>query len=430
MLPKPDYERDGIVLYLGDCQDLLAEFPEHYFDSVITDPPYELGFMGKKWDSTGIAFQVETWGSVLRVVKPGAILLAFGGTRTYHRMTCAIEDAGFEIRDCMMWLYGSGFPKSMDISKALDKKAGVEREILSERFTKSGGKASINKTNKEQGFRPNNYNEHGNILTVTAPSTEAAKQWEGWGTSLKPSYEPIVLAMAPLDGTFANNVLKHGCGGLNIDGCRIGTDGATKRSHQAEFQNEGITGSVHATRGYRTGHEIVSLPQGRWPANTLLQHHPECGDKCHPDCPVRLLDEQSGVLKSGGRGSNIVKNTSTRSWKNTSEYVIANNPIEPSVGGASRFFYTAKASKRERGDFNKHPTVKPIAIMKYLCNLTKTPTGGVVLDPFAGSGTTVLACIETGRPCIAIEKDRESFEIMVRRVENALSKPKQLTMQA
>lgn len=196
-------------LFQGDCREILKQFPDDHFTTVITDPPYELtsgknskkGFMGKAWDGSGVAFDVDTWAEVLRVCKPGAMLLAFGGTRTHHRLMVAIEDAGWEIRDVLMFLYGSGFPKSYNISNGLDKAAGAEREVVSEVRTKSGGMANVNKVNLNQGFRPNNYNEHGNIFRETLPATDAAKLFDGFGTSLKPAYEPIIVAMKPLEKT-------------------------------------------------------------------------------------------------------------------------------------------------------------------------------------------------------------------------------------
>ena len=374
-----------------------------------------------------------------------------------------------------LWL---SFPKSLSVSKAIDKHLGVESEKIpaGNPVKRMIPGADQNKTGS---WIKDNGREYQPCIEI--PASEQSKQWDGWGSSLKPSFEPVLMCMAPIDGTFANNALVHGVAGVWIDGARIGyqseTDmnsatpqgSCTARSGRLAGKNQG--------GGNRSEFERPEL-KGRWPANTLLQHHPLCecvgnksvknksgsvrgdepssqtkhaygeykrigwpkyGDengtetvedwKCHPDCPVRLLDEQSGVLKSGGREGVIRTNQWTQDGRLGQPY-ITQSPRKPDTGGASRFFYCAKASRSERGDFNKHPTVKPIAIMKYLCNLTKTPTGGIVLDPFAGSGTTVLACIETGRPCVAIEKDAEAFETMVRRVENALSKPKQLTMQA
>lgn len=339
----------------------MATLPECSVDTIITDPPYGLEFMGKEWDAPwksdrrqvfdgsladdksspfkrqkvryGVggsyggrveqmhAFQkymAEIWKAALRVAKPGAMLLSFGGTRTFHRLACAIEDAGWEIRDCIMWLYGSGFPKSHDISKAIDKKAGAKREVVGKGKGRTGGKAQ---PNGGSTFSDDNYQWPGDY-DITAPATNDARLWDGWGTALKPAWEPIIVAMKPTDGTFVNNALKHGVAGFNIDGSRIPSEG------------------------------------GRFPANVIL-------------------DEEAGTL----------------------------------LGEQSRFFYCAKASKKDRGEGNNHPTVKPTALMEYLCRLTSTPTGGVVLDPFMGSGTTGLACKATGREFIGIELNEDYYHI-------------------
>lgn len=348
-------------LLLGNCLEVMATLPECSVDTIITDPPYGLEFMGKEWDAPwksdrrqvfdgsladdksspfkrqkvryGVggsyggrveqmhAFQkymAEIWKAALRVAKPGAMLLSFGGTRTFHRLTCAIEDAGWEIRDCIMWLYGSGFPKSHDISKAIDKKAGAQREVVGKGKGRTGSKAQ---PNGGSTFSDDNYQWPGDY-DITAPATNDARLWDGWGTALKPAWEPIIVAMKPTDGTFVNNALKHGVAGFNIDGSRIPSEG------------------------------------GRFPANVIL-------------------DEEAGTL----------------------------------LGGKSRFFYCAKASKKDRGEGNNHPTVKPTALMEYLCRLTSTPTGGVVLDPFMGSGTTGLACKATGREFIGIELNEDYYHI-------------------
>jgi len=327
---------------------------DNSIDSIVTDPPYELGFMNKKWDSTGIAYNVDLWKECLRVLKPGGHLLAFGGTRTYHRMTCAIEDAGFEIRDCIQWLYSAGFPKSHDISKAIDKQAGAERRVIG-KSSRHGGGIKGNGTSYE--LPPD-------IPYITAPATPEAKQWEGWGTALKPANEPIVLARKPLsEKTVAENVLKWGTGGLNIDGCRVGTEQITIRGGGAKYYD-----------GYKSGlpnNSVNITNQGRFPANVILDE--EAG---------KLLDEQHK--------------------------------------GASRFFYCAKASRKERGEFNKHPTVKPIALMEYLIKLV-TPPEGIVLDPFFGSGTTAIAALNTGRYFIGIEKEKEYVDIAKKRIANHMT---------
>ena len=373
----------------GNSLEVLKTLEDNSVDSIVTDPPYELGFMGKKWDSTGIAYNVDLWKECLRVLKPGGHLLAFGGTRTYHRMACAIEDAGFEIRDCIQWLYGSGFPKSHDISKAIDKKLGAEREVVG--IGLSGKSAGM------QNLGPSGIK--GGSFDITAPATELACKWEGWGTHLKPANEPIVLARKPLsEKTVAENVLKWGTGGLNIDGCRIPTN-ETITNHSRSAESARSKGKYGDSKAQET-HQTQGQKLGRFPANVILDE--EAG---------RMLDEQSGITisKDGGKsgthfsaGNKGVKRTDARKGHNDS-------------GGASRFFYCAKASRKERGEFNKHPTVKPIALMEYLIKLV-TPPEGIVLDPFLGSGTTALAALNLGRFFIGIELNEEYVEMARRRV--------------
>ena len=208
----PYYSDDSVTLYHGDCRDVIASLPSNSLDACVTDPPYELGFMGRKWDASGIAYDKWLWAEVWRVLKPGAHLIAFSGTRTYHRLAVAIEDAGFEIRDQIGWLYGSGFPKSLDVSKAIDKAAGAEREVLG--YTANARPNRVGKETKLSGAQTIGGE-------ITAPATDAARQWQGWGTALKPALEPITVARKPLIGTVAENVLAHGTGGINVDGCRV-----------------------------------------------------------------------------------------------------------------------------------------------------------------------------------------------------------------
>lgn len=375
-------------------------------DAIVTDPPYELGFMGKKWDASGIAYDLEVWREALRVLKPGGHLLAFGGTRTYHRMTCAIEDAGFEVRDSIHWIYGSGFPKSMDVSKALDKAAGAEREVVG----RKGGRSASPK----QDFRGGKLHAASSAPyavfdAITAPATDAAKQWHGWGTALKPAHEPIVVARKPLDGTVAANVLEYGTGAINVDGCRV--DGGKIASASGTRRSGGIMGASEPLGGWEPTHS------GRWPANIVLGHSPDCGDKCAEGCAVAEMDRQSGTLKSGG-GVKANKET-------VGLYGIASNvqtQFQPNAGGASRFFpcfrYQAKASKRDRGDGNTHPTVKPVELMRWLVRLV-TPPGGLVLDPFTGSGTTGVACVREGFDFVGLELLDNHADIAQRRIEAA-----------
>ena len=365
----------------GDCLEVLVTLEDNSIDSIVTETPYELGFMNKKWDSTGIAYNVDLWKECLRVLKPGGHLLAFGGTRTYNRMACAIEDAGFEIRDCIQWIYGSGFPKSHDISKAIDKAAGAERQVVGVAYERNG-KNGTNNEKYAQAPRETTY--------ITAPATPEAKQWDGWGTALKPANEPIVLARKPIsEKTIAENVMKWGTGGINIDGCRVGTEQITIRGGGAKYYD-----------GYKSGvpnNSVNITNQGRFPANVILDE--EAG---------RMLDEQHK--------------------------------------GASRFFYCAKASKKERNmgleDIepmtvddgrnkpidnpflrgktlrqNTHPTVKPVKLMEYLITLI-TPPNGIVLDPFLGSGTTAIAALNTGRYFIGIEKEKKYVDIAKKRIAN------------
>jgi site-specific DNA-methyltransferase (adenine-specific) len=408
---------------IGDCLQVMPSLPENSIDSIITDPPYGLDFMGKSWDH-GVP-GVEFWQAALRVAKPGAILMAFGGTRTWHRLACAIEDAGWELRDTMMWLYGSGFPKSLDISKAIDKAAGAEREVVGHKTC--GYQVSISKARVAQGYRPNETCATTDV-NITAPATNEAKLWSGYGTALKPAWEPIIVAMKPLEGTYAENAQKWGVAGLNIDGSKIGVGDVITHG-----------GGRQSTENWRMTKEVGTTHQGRWPANLLLDEE-----------SARLLDEQSGVSKSTG----IINR-----WKDGAKPFGggAGHPYESvrgvaDSGGASRFFYTAKASSSERnagledseakrdadrvrddgigGDnprnrsntpkLNFHPTVKPVDLMRYLCKLTRTPTGGVVLDPFMGSGTTGIACVLEHRDFIGIEISPEYAAIADKRIADAV----------
>jgi hypothetical protein len=424
--------------------------------------------MGKAWDGSGIANDSKVWQQCLRVLKPGGYLLAFGGTRTYHRMVCAVEDAGFEIRDSIHWVYGSGFPKSLDVGRLIDRQRGddvrpvcrwlrqridshqthsiksvaaafgftpqmvdlhwaarethsqpsvpnwdqwvalkemldlsddVDAEVLRLNNRKGTlgdawlarevvgvGTAGLGKNRPahDGGYEPN--------YDVTAPATDAAKQWDGWGTALKPAHEPIVMARKPLCGTVAENVLRYGTGAINVDGCRVATDGVTA---------------------------------GRWPSNLVLTHDPDCADVCVDGCAVREMDEQSGD-RPGMRSQNNLG-----AWTRTGgSYVGTIGNVDPGrregfndAGGASRFFpvfrYTAKASRKERPQVEgaaSHPTVKPLDLMRWLVRLV-TPPGGVVLDPFAGSGTTLEAAVLEGFDSIGIELMPEYRPLIEARLE-------------
>jgi site-specific DNA-methyltransferase (adenine-specific) len=276
-----------IELLHGDCLENMKSLPDNYVDSIVTDPPYGINFMGKKWDYD-IPSQ-EIWNECLRILKPGGYLLSFAGTRTQHRMAVRIEDAGFEIRDMIAWVYGSGFPKSLNISKAIDKQAGVEREVIGEIKTNSGGMAHLSKTNAEQGFRPSVYNGHSlddkskNVIQYSLSATNEVKQWDGWGTALKPALEPITMARKPLsEKTVAANVLKYGTGGINVDGCRVplsnneepfsypnGAGGIYSSEYQ---QNSAIAKDWNAFSTKQDNMPVFGSSLGRWPANLILTY--------------------------------------------------------------------------------------------------------------------------------------------------------------
>lgn len=396
------------MLFKGDCRDFMVGCEPETFHAIVTDPPYHLtsvvkrfgkpgsaparhgtdglyarhsrGFMGKEWDGGGIAFDPATWALAWDCLKPGGHLVAFGGTRTHHRMACAIEDAGFEIRDCLMWIYGTGFPKSHDVSKGIDKAAGAEREIVGqhERINFRGGGA---------GFRNlDGLTDGDGVIYLTAPATPEAAAWEGWGTALKPAWEPIVLARKPLIGTVAANVLAHGTGALNIDACRIPGEGVPLFGHKdgagAAVYGGGFNGS------YRAG-EISHA--GRWPANVV---HDGSG-------------EVEGAFAAFGGGKSGAVARHNGAFKS-----VAKGPDRPHTsfgyadsGTASRFFYSAKASKTDRAG-SKHPTIKPLALMRWLVGLV-CPPGGHVLDPFAGSGSTLRAALDLGMQATGCEMDPE-----------------------
>lgn len=386
-------------LWNEDMRERLSKLSPDSIDSVVTDPPYNLGFMGKSWDKDSVAFQPATWEQVYRVLKPGAYMLVMGGTRTYHRLTCAIEDAGFEIRDCLMFMYGTGFPKSMDISKAIDKSVGAERKVVGKGKAGQGSLSRVSRV--EQGYRENLTSCTPGDYPITAPATDAAKQWEGWGTALKPAYEPIVLCRKPLIGTVVENVLKYGTGGLNIDGCRISC------------------APIHTTRNTALGvmnddswkpksQTFESHTNGRFPANIIhdgseevLETFAEYGDK------------------GGGFGTENRAESKGR-YGTFSGATKGKEVGFGDTGTAARFFYCAKASKRDREEGNSHPTVKPTALMQYLIKLI-TPPGGLVCDPFMGSGSTGKACAYEGMRFYGIDSDKEHgyFEIAKRRIAAA-----------
>lgn len=486
----------GWQVIAGDCVEQMAAMPEASVDAVVCDPPYGLEFMGKEWDRLGAsaahrvdrademgeenkrryiasgvtygqstkAMQAwhEAWArEALRVLKPGGHLLAFGGTRTYHRLACAIEDAGFEIRDTIAWMYGSGFPKSLDVSKAIDAAAGAERAVVAEvyRGERAGTRAGIMGEAVPRTDR------------VTAPATPDAERWQGWGTALKPAHEPIVVARKPLAGTVAGNVLAHGTGALNVDGCRIGMSDEDRavvdaRSGADDGQRGGI---YHDGVGKRAeGERFTSAPAGRWPANVVLD--PEAARRLDPEGEwsrfFYVCGESSGTDASTSDGANPEAARSDSSLPTdgsgsrptapprldtTSTIGTTTGSTTTSTGlDSARALYVPKASSAERnagldgfeahhgpnhldgGDWsrndtakdgvakwrprqNVHPTVKPIDLMRWLVRLV-TPPGGLVLDPFTGSGTTGCAAMLEGFRFVGIEREPEYAAIARARI--------------
>lgn len=476
----------------GDCREVMQALHPESVDSIVCDPPYGLSFMGKEWDSFKegdiamrrnpqmdavnagasrqggrqracadyqkrqardmLAFQ-EAMNAVFleafRVAKPGAHLLAFGGTRTYHRLACAIEDAGWEIRDCVMWVYGSGFPKSHDVSKAIDKAAGAERE-----FTPVGSAVKRIIPGADQNATGSWIKENGREYQpgVSEPATDAARQWSGWGTALKPAWEPIIVARKPLCGTVAENVLTHGTGGINVDGCRVGGEPSPSATMRASGRvpSSCKPGEYGDTIQNRITPERWQEPRpgeqlGRWPANVIHDGSDEV---------VGLFPQTTSGSRKAGR--HVVAGGATTyagGWGDGDLPEIVGDS-----GSAARFFYCAKASKADRDEGcermeaihrangnkwtdqdyrvtsgarppsaesgprrNHHPTVKPTALMRYLCRLV-TPPGGVVLDPFAGSGSTGKAAILEGFRFIGIEREAEYVEIAKARIGDACGK--------
>ena len=439
------------TLHHGDCLEVLRGMDDNSVDSIVTDPPYGLSFMGKRWDYD--VPSVEIWAECLRVLKPGGHLLAFAGTRTQHRMAVRIEDAGFEIRDMIAWVYGSGFPKSLDVSKAIDKAAGAERE-----FTPIGNAVKRMIPGADQYETGSWIKDNGREYQpgVSEPATDAARQWQGWGTALKPALEPITVARKPLVGTVAANVLQHGTGALNIDGCRVAGD--PWKAHSAtglgsvKFFSEGETPVI----------DKVPHDAGRWPANLIT----DGSEEVLAGFPQSNSGQPSPSTRYGegkGRGGNSVLGAGLNS-------ATPNRAPIGDTGSAARFFkqvahddedmatmqrfmYCAKASKRDRNEgldgfeakeaksyeggrivsadhpetakgglsvrANIHPTVKPTNLMAYLCRLV-TPPGGAVLDPFMGSGSTGKAAMREGFRFIGIEREAQYLEIARARINAAV----------
>jgi DNA modification methylase len=417
----PHHSDDLVTLYHGDCREILATLDDASVDACVTDPPYELGFMCKRWDASGIAYDVAMWGDVLRVLKPGGHLLAFGGTRTYHRMTAAIEDAGFEIRDSIHWIYGSGFPKSLDVSKAIDKAAGAERKVVAVIPDRWAGKGHV----LQRATQSARDEAH-----ITAPQTEAAATWSGWGTALKPAHEPIVVARKPLNGTVADTVQAYGTGALNIDACRIPTDDGYERQWDRPMStNIGATGGKYVTGNAQHTVDIsANRPDGgRWPANLVLTHHPDCTDiECVADCPCAVLDvdEPDGPSRFFAQSRWATDESSiryvakpSRTERNAGMHHLPKEPKKQSSGEWAANNFTSLPMA------NTHPTVKPLELIRWLVRLV-TPPGGTVLEPFAGSGTTLEAAIAENCQAIGIELTADYLPIIVGRI----TKPIQPTL--
>jgi len=385
-----------IELLHGDCLERLRELPDCSVDACVTDPPYGLSFMGKAWDYD--VPTVDVWAEVLRVLKPGGHLLAFAGTRTQHRMAVQIEDAGFEIRDMIAWVYGSGFPKSLDVSKAIDKAAGAEREVVGSKIGQPGYSMADNgRTNAVYA----DLHDPAAECSITAPATPEAQQWAGWGTALKPALEPITVARKPLgEKTVAANVLEHGTGAINVDGCRVGTDGGTAKGNPPKGDSNGIYGN-----GINGACDIVDLGKGRWPANLIHDGS----------------DEVVGLFPmTGASKPHLYKNASGMGIHDTEKGTFGKGEVFGSYsdsGSAARFFYCSKASKKDR-EGSTHPTMKPTDLMRYLCRLV-TPPEGIVLDPFMGSGSTGKAAVLEGFQFIGVERDEEYMKIAESRIATA-----------
>ena len=377
---------ENYKLYHGNMLDLLDVIGPESVDSIVTDPPYELNFMNKGWDNSGVAFQKETWSKCFTVLKRGGYLLAFGGSRTYHRIACAIEDAGFEIRDTIMWLYGSGMPKSMNIGKAVESKLVNGSANPADFKNLEGEKAAsgnwgLNKANMEQGARPTDYSADKHLRTVKVDyQTEEGKKWDGWGTCLKPAYEPIIVARKPCEGTTTDNILKYGVGGFNIDECRIGNE---ERSYKGMSSHKPENAGCFRDDNWQPK-DIEVTVNGRFPANVILTY-------------------------------------------DDTDFEEVCNGFPGEENCAARYFYCAKASRRDRDEglgkkHSTHPTVKPTELMQYLIRLV-TPNNGIVLDPFNGSGSTGKAVMwenkerMKGYRYIGIELTEEYLPISKARIE-------------
>lgn len=493
---------ESYKLYQGNMLDMLDVIEKESIDSIITDPPYELNFMSKGWDNAGVSFQPDTWERCYEVLKPGGYLLAFGGSRTFHRIACAIEDAGFEIRDTIMWLYGSGFPKSMDISKQIDKKGGNDyskqfakdlkqaresrnltmkycddkycngstnwswyegrkdgcrvpdyktyleiikefselekyRELIKEAEREVIGKGKAAFKTASAAFGGKGWGTLCNDYDITIPSTDLAKQWQGWGTALKPSFEPIIVARKPFKGSLVDNVIENGVGGINIDECRVEHNEPLKTTNRKGIQNYGDFNWNYDTT---KNHNASADPKGRFPANTILTYD-----------ETDFEEVCGGFPTTKGNGNIRHNKNNDKNYNCYSNYGDCDTKGYDDSGSASRYFYCAKASKKDRDEGldnqqeqkvndgrqtpidnpfqcgetprrNVHPTVKPTNLMQYLVRLV-TPNGGVILDPFNGSGSTGKAVMYENKErnknykYIGIELTEEYLPIAKARIE-------------
>lgn len=404
-------EENAFKLYEGKMQDVLPTLEEKSIDSIVCDPPYEINFMQNGWDNSSVAFQKETWQHCFRVLKPGGYLLAFGGTRTYHRIACAIEDAGFEIRDCIMYLYGSGMPKGQNVGLMIDKKRGVD-----------------NRTgNVVKGV-------HNSDCLISVAShckpiyeeRQAQNEYAGYNTALKPAYEPVIVARKPVEGTVVENILKYGVGAMNIDECRVGISGAVKTLGNIpnKERNESITPIMD-----RKILGSVALDKGRYPANVITDGSKEVA-KGMPNTKSSYNENSRHETKINSQNADILK----YGYKTRIDSSSYNDE-----GSAMRYFYCAKVSSKDRDDGidiykddnaplkNIHPTVKPTALMQYLVRLV-TPKGGTVLDPFMGSGSTGKATMFENRErnanykFIGVEMTEKYLPICKARIDYALHK--------
>jgi hypothetical protein len=450
---EPSWSIPGVALHVGDCLDVLRTLPDNSIDAICTDPPYGLtdlttprvleaiaawmsgdrdhvpdarGFMGRAWDA--FVPPPGVWDECLRVLKPGGHLVAFAGTRTWDLMGLSIRIAGFELRDTvadlmgadapgLIWAHGQGFPKNLDVSKAIDKAAGAARKVIGEGASFGSGSLG-NRARVAQGYRPTELNPDGGTHPITAPATEDAARWSGWGTALKPGWEPIILARKPLAGTVAANVLEHGTGALNIDASRVPLGGERPPTGSGDRRGSQVYAQDEWTRTRMSNGGNVTPAAGRWPTNLVFSHSPECveDEPCAPDCPVAELDRQSGVRRTGGDVSG--QESSPRFSDTYGESARAPFAKHGDADGASRYFpvfrYEAKAPASERPklpDGTAWPTVKPLALMRWLVRLV-TPPNGVVLDPFAGTGTTGEAALIEGFRSVLVERDPVAVELI------------------